>query len=324
MNKPEFIIILINFNNFNDTIECLESIFKSKEDFKVVVIDNSTTQDPINQLELWANGEIIEIETKYPDLVYPLEKKPIEYIKHNEDDFYKKPIEKKLTLVKANKNKGFAAANNIALKNINAYNSSETIIWILNNDTLITNTCIKKIKKEAEKIRNNDLFGTPLIDYDSNKLQAIGGKFNPFTGNSKIIGHSQELKEYSNLIKKKIDFPIGASMIIKNSFLDTIGFMNESYFLFFEELDWSYKLKKNKGIVKILDVLGVYHKQGGSTASKNYNKISPFIMETYIRSKLTFAQLHLKKHKLFIYLYTLCITLPKYFKKNIILFVFSL
>ena len=100
-------IVLLNYNGSRDTVECLESVLNlAYPNFQIIVIDNSSDEDSIIYLKSWAVGEITGIESKYKDIVYPLESKPVGYKFYLEDVFEQlsTEIDEKLIFVKANEN----------------------------------------------------------------------------------------------------------------------------------------------------------------------------------------------------------------------------
>jgi len=72
-------IVLLNYNGFLDTMECLESLLKlDYENFQVIVVDNSETQESFENLTNWAIGNLEVKESLFENLVLPLEQKPID------------------------------------------------------------------------------------------------------------------------------------------------------------------------------------------------------------------------------------------------------
>ena len=82
-------IILVNWNGWEDTIECLETALKQDYgSYDVVLVDNGSDDQSIERIKEWANLETFQIETKFPQLVYPIADRPvnIEIIKEFADD----------------------------------------------------------------------------------------------------------------------------------------------------------------------------------------------------------------------------------------------
>lgn len=89
-------------------------------------------------------------------------------------------------------------------------------------------------------------------------IQAVGGKVNKFFGTTSHI---------TNKHVNKIDYVVGASCLISSEVLNTVGLLDEDYFLYYEDVDYSYKVK-NKGykLGFCFDSI-VYHKIGASTGA---------------------------------------------------------
>lgn len=298
MNKKVY-IVLLNYNNSEDSIECLESILKLHyTNYQIIIIDNSETLQYFKELQLWAEGQslsFLSIDEKY----FLLESK-----------------KEKILFVKAEENKGFAAGNNLALQYILNQKEQDSYIWLLNNDTVLEKNSLTDIVSQIDKqdISNSKIiYGTALLEYDNPaKVQTLGGLYHPKTGLTSHLGEGISINEAIlnfDKIVEKASYPIGASMIIKYTDLESIGLLSEDYFLFYEELDWISRAKQNGGSLKILPVFGIYHKQGNSTKSKINEQKSEFIDLVSMNSRITFAKKYNRKNLGFIYLSILTLTI---------------
>lgn len=289
-------IVHLNYNGFLDTIECLESVLKLHyENFQIIVVDNSETAEPFENLTNWAIGNLEVKESLFENLVFPLEQKPIDFCTISEEKFLDKELNPKIIFVKAYQNKGFAAGNNIALKYILKFGTPDSYIWLLNNDTVVDKEALSIIVEQMSLHQGEKcIYGTPLLDYyNPTTIQLIGGVYNKNTGLSSHFGEGNAKEDYENNfdeVVKKIDYPTGASMLIKMPFLKELGLLSEDYFLFFEELDWVSRAKVIGGKVLILNCFGVFHKQGESTKSKFKEKKSEFIDLVSLNSRILFAR----------------------------------
>ncbi|MHA7059254.1 glycosyltransferase family 2 protein [Aquimarina sp. M1] len=321
--KNKFYIILVNFNGLQDTIECLESLYHFEDqNFHIIIIDNSNLYNDFDDLKNWASGEKqFEINTTFPQYVKPLIGKSLDYVSLQEEDLENKFFEQKLLIVKAKENKGFAAANNIALHYIKKFGSSDNYIWLLNNDTIVAPDTLHQIKEKLKNISKkeieNTLLGTPLLEYDQpSKIQTIGGKYHKFSGITSHLGEGRSPIDNIKINNYKVDYPIGASMIISIAFIKKVGLLNEEYFLFFEELDWAERAKKIGGKVRVLDVFGVYHKQGKSTLSVEKNKKTDFIDLTSLRNRILFSKRYYKNYLWSVKFFILTVTIFRRFKSG--------
>jgi GT2 family glycosyltransferase len=310
-------IVLLNYNGFLDTTECLESVLKLDYDnFQIIVVDNSETAEPFVNLTNWALGNLEDKESLFENLVFPLEQKRVNFCIISEDYFLEKELNHKIVFVKANLNKGFAAGNNIALKYILKFGTPDSYIWLLNNDTVVDKEALSIIVEQMSLHQEEKcIYGTPLLDYyNPTTIQLIGGVYNKKTGLSSHFGEGNAKDDYEtnfDEVVKKIDYPTGASMLIKMSFLRELGLLNEDYFLFFEELDWVSRAKVIGGKVSILNCFGVFHKQGESTKSKFKEKKSEFIDLVSLNSRILFARKFKKGNLPLIQLSILTLTLGK-------------
>ncbi|WP_299259046.1 glycosyltransferase family 2 protein [uncultured Aquimarina sp.] len=316
--KYKFYILIVNYNGYQDTIECLESLYHlGNQNFQTIVIDNSNLDNDFDHLRAWANGEMsFESDTNFPQYVKPLVNKPIDYISLQEEKLEKQVFGEKLLIVKAKENKGFAVANNIALRYIQKFGSSDDYIWLLNNDTVVASDTMNQIKEQLKRISREEiestLFGTPLREYyEPIKIQTIGGKYHRLSGITSHIGEGLSYTDDFKIDNYKIDYPIGASMIFSMAFLRQVGLMNEEYFLFFEELDWVERAKKIGGKTSIIPVFGVFHKHGKSTLSKNKKQKTEFIDLLSLRNRILFSRKYFKNYLWTVKLFILTVTVLK-------------
>jgi len=94
-------IVLLNYNGFLDTMECLESVLKlDYENFQIIVVDNSETQAPFENLINWALGNLTVKETAFENLVFPLMQKPVDFCTISEEEFLDKELNHKIVFVK--------------------------------------------------------------------------------------------------------------------------------------------------------------------------------------------------------------------------------
>ena len=90
-NWPKVAIIILNWNGWKDTIECLESVFRNTyPNYQVIVVDNGSTDGSIEKIQSWAEGkqEVLTPEPNHPlyYLSHPSVEKPIPYIYYNREE----------------------------------------------------------------------------------------------------------------------------------------------------------------------------------------------------------------------------------------------
>lgn len=143
-------IIILNFNNPDITIECLESIKRlSFDEYRVILVDNASKDNSVT-------------------IFY-------EYMQVAHD----------IIFLKNKENKGYAAGNNVALKYAMKQKDMK-YCWILNNDTIVNNDALTRLYEFMESNQDVGICGSKLIyDWDRNKIQGYGGYFNPVLATSR-------------------------------------------------------------------------------------------------------------------------------------------
>ncbi|RMD45130.1 MAG: glycosyltransferase family 2 protein, partial [Aquificota bacterium] len=265
MEIPKVYIIILNYNGWKDTVECLESVFRlDYPNYQVVVVDNASTDESFQVIKKWANGEIdvwLLKDNPLRNLVYPPVKKPIplecldgkkfektQCIVRNMPDIggVNTTTKEPLIIIQSMENLGYAGGNNLGIKYALCKNDFD-YIWILNNDTVVTKDALKELVSCAKHKKEKSYpLGSVLLYYDKpNTIQAVGGRFSNFVGaGSHIFAGEKFTQKIKEKIKKlKIDYPVGASLFISKKFIKEVGLLDEDYFIYFEEIDLSYRGK---------------------------------------------------------------------------------
>lgn len=234
MSSPRVAIVILNWNGWKDTIECLESVFQiNYPNYYVVLVDNHSTDDSIKKIIAYANGKI-NVESDFFD--YSSHNKPLNYqiLKKSETDHISS--DKELTLIINDKNDGFAEGNNIgiryALRNLEA-----NYVLLLNNDTVVDKCFLDPLIKEGEISDKIGLLGPKIYYYDNpDVIWCVGGKIDWKLARGLHVGN-QELDHGQYQTKTHFDYISGASLLIKKELLEDVGLIDEKYFLYFEETD---------------------------------------------------------------------------------------
>lgn len=264
-------VIVVNYRGTQDTIECLESLLKSDYPyFQIIVVDNSEKNEFVAQLEGWVKGNHISIQTRFPHLVFPLEKKPISAVFVEGEDFaVNSAYDHKLIIVRSASNRGFAAANNLALQYMLRQNDFN-FAWLLNNDTVVEKGTLSSLVKCAQADLTTGILGSKLLLYNQpDCLQAVGGRYNRWLGKVKEIGFKERDLGQWDECKPILDYVIGASMLVRKEFIETVGIMEEEYFLYYEELDWAIRGNRKGWRSGFSPYARVYHKMGASINKEN-------------------------------------------------------
>jgi hypothetical protein len=272
---PKVYIILLNWNGWRDTIECLESVLRLNYDsFKVIVCDNASEDGSLDRIAEWAGGSIAAgcSNPELLSLTSPPFPKPIPFLRMGTGERLSlKMRSEKLFLVQTGANLGFAGGNNVGLRL--ALDAGDLdYAWLLNNDTVVDPLALAALVEKMQRRPDAGICGSTLLYYDKPRLvQARGGSiYNPWTarGGQIDLGRIDDHLPDCAAIESRTKYVVGASMMTSRLFLERIGLMNEQYFLFFEEIDWATRAKGKFSLAYCPESI-VYHKEGASIGSSS-------------------------------------------------------
>lgn len=290
MQNHKVYIVILNWNSWKDTIECIESVIKSDyPNFQIIVVDNDSKDNSLEYIKKYFQRQIFPDTSniKLRDLVTPFSEN-IPYIFLSEEEAIKDNAIKKgdikispeklhypVILIKNNFNYGFGKGINTALKFI-LNRGDAKYIWLLNNDSIVEKNTLSKLVHLAETDNMIGFVGSVIRYYHKPEIiQAIGGgKFYPILGMGKLYMKNKHISVLNNInpqeVNKYLDYLMGASLLIKNEVLKDVGLFDEDYFLYAEELDLITRgRKKGWKLAVSLDSF-IYHKESASTKDKRW------------------------------------------------------
>ncbi|HDD44960.1 MAG TPA: glycosyltransferase [Candidatus Desulfofervidus auxilii] len=230
-------IILIHYKDINNILECLNSIYKNNYDhYQIIIIDNNSKIDPFQKLSSLARKEKKEfLECNINHFHYPQEL-----------------FKKELILIRSKENLGFAGGNNLGIKY--ALNCGADYIWLLNDDTVIEKNALIELVKLAETDKKIGLIASKLYCYNNPEKVQYNGEKAIYEGMDDIKGE----------LPKPTNFASGCSLFMRREFIEKVGFLDEDYFLYFEDNDISARALKAGWKVYYNPYSKVYHKGGVS------------------------------------------------------------
>ncbi|MDR2040189.1 MAG: glycosyltransferase family 2 protein [Bacteroidales bacterium] len=207
-------------------------------------------------------------------------------------------------------NLGFAGGNNIALKEANG-----NYIYLLNNDTVIPEgnpECLVTVLADDPAIG----VVCPKIKFysDPDIIQFAGyTEMSEYTFRNRSIGYAEPDNGQYDL-RRETAFAHGAAMMLKREVIEKTGLMNEHYFLYYEELDWSRRIRsKGYRIVYIPDTY-ILHKEALSTGKNS--SLQVYYMN---RNRVLYVKCNTSgMQKIISIIYQLLVVMPK----NMLKFLF--
>ena len=205
--------------------------------------------------------------------------------------------------IRSEQNLGFAGGNNIGIRQ-----AAGKYIFLINNDTFIEEDGLAYL---TERLESNPKTGavSPKIRFafPPRNIQFAG--FTPLsyvTLRNKSIGFGcPDNGEFD--IPHPSPYLHGAAMMLKKEAIEKAGLMSESYFLYYEEMDWCVKLSRAGYKLWYEPRCTIFHKESQSTG-----QASPLQTFYITRNRLLFAQRNLQgTERVLSILYQLTIVIPK-------------
>jgi len=252
--------VVVNYHRQQDTIECLESLFRSKinnNEFKIVLVENESRE-----------SEVKKFKQLFPGL----------------------------QVIENKKNCGFAKGNNLGIKYSLQHGADYLVL--VNNDALVKKDCISTLIDVFEKNPDVGIVGPKIYfargfeyhqdRYSKEELGKViwyaGGKVD--WGN--ILGSHRGLDEVDKGQYNKAgvtEFVSGCCMAVKKELFEKIGYLAEEYFLYMEDLDFNIRAQKAGFKIYYQPDAIVWHKNLGTT-KKSINEKQQYY---YTRNRMIFG-----------------------------------
>lgn len=291
-------VVLVNWNGWKDTIECLESLLRlANQEFHVIVCDNGSENSSIEKILSWSQGKQrvaldgppwTEIGTSSRRRREP----SIQVIDHNHFPHLSTPPV--VTIIDLKKNLGFAGACNVGIR-LGCSDPHAQYIWLLNNDTVVDPYALDSLMARMRSDRSIGNLGSCLLYYDRpDTVQSLGGWYSPWVANGGYIGVGLARNNLPSIaeIERKMSYVAGASMFVPVGVLTDIGEMSEDYFLYYEEFDWAMRLK-GKYRQSVCLESRVYHKEGASIGTNSRGRASDTSLYYLGINQLRFTAKHM-------------------------------
>jgi len=245
MKRVDVSIVIVSFNTRDLTIECIGSVVRTikKSSYEVIVVDNNSEDDSV---------------------------KEISNFKFQISNF---------KLIKNKENVGFSRANNIGVKE-----ASGRFVLFLNSDTVVYGNTIDGMVEFMD--RNKDAgAATCFVRLPNGKLDDAAHRGFPtpwralshFSGSSKIFKKSKLFAGYSlghlDLNKThEIDALAGAFMLVRREAGEQVGWWDEDFFWYGDDLDFCYRLKGKQWKIYFVPEFEILHYKGASGGIKKHSK----------------------------------------------------
>lgn len=246
-------IIIVSFNTKDITKDCIESVVAKTKSIKyeIIVIDNDSKDGSVELLK--------KLSRKYP-----------------------------IKLVAKRKNLGFGKANNVGMKM-----AKGKYVLLLNSDTILKNNVLKEMVDWMDENKKVGVSTCALKNKDGS-LQGTGGYFpnllqvfswmffiEDIPIIDKIIKPFHPMHPHSPFYKgegffkkpHKQDWVTGAYMLFRKDIIDQVGYFDDDYFMYVEEVDYCWRIKSKGWEVWYLPQWSIIH-LGGASSTKEFPILS--------------------------------------------------
>jgi Predicted glycosyltransferases len=214
-------VIILNWNRWKDTVSCLESfsgLGVGGIDLDIVVVDNNSTDDSVERIKAF-------------------------------------PARFRVEVVENSENLGFAEGNNVGMRY--AVSRGADYVMVLNNDTLVEKNLVTKllsvfsVEKKVGVVSPKIYFAKGFEFHKDRYLNKDLGKVIWYAGGKvdweNVMGINMGVDEVDRGqfdSFKEMDFATGCCSLFPSSVLKKVGFYDRRYFMYFEDVDLSMRIKK--------------------------------------------------------------------------------
>jgi GT2 family glycosyltransferase len=231
-------IVIVNWNGYKDTSVCLSSLAKLRRkniDVETIVVDNGSVND-----------SAVVIARDFPGV----------------------------TLLKLDVNRGFTGGNNVGITY--AMKRGADFVWLLNNDTIVDPDALSILDAFTQDdvgIAGSKIYFAPGHEYHKTR----------YTGKERgrVFWYAGGLVDWANVYAShrgvdEVDqgqydraietpFVTGCSMMIKRSVIDSVGLLDDAYYLYLEDLDYCLRAKRAGFRLMYQPTSVIWHVNAGSS-----------------------------------------------------------
>ena len=236
------IISILHYEKTQDTLECLNSVLRSNLEgieIRTYVLDNGSSE------------KLVIDSKKYSQIG--------------------------LVVLRSDKNTGFTGGHNLIYEKIQDMNFD--YLLLLNNDSLLSEDCLKKLIKGSKK----ELVGAVVPKIYFTKGKEFHKDRYKESEKGKVIWYAGGLIDWDNVqsIHRGVDevdvgqydesceinFATGACLLIKKEVIKKVGLFDERYFLYYEDADLSMRIVKSSFRILYYPEAYMWHNNAGSSSS---------------------------------------------------------
>jgi GT2 family glycosyltransferase len=248
VTQPQVAIIVLNWNNVHDTLDCLRCLAHlDYSHYKILVVDNGSNDD-----------SVLTIHANFPEI----------------------PI------LETGENLGYAGGNNVGIHH--ALKDGAEFICILNNDVIVEPAFLTPLLNALEADPRAGIATSLIVDIrDKTRVWSLGACVDWKTGSVQRLEANKPVAELTNLKPFEVSIAPGSAMLVKRAVFEKAGFLDERYFLYYEEADWCIGVRKaGFKILAVPEACVIHH------VSATLGQASPVTDYYMARNRIHFIRRH--------------------------------
>ena len=242
-------IVIVNYCTYDLTKQCIKSVISKDHPFKyeIYVVDNASTDGSLERLQ---------------------------------EDFSKELSCDLIRFIANTENKGFAYANNKAIIQTDA-----RYVLLLNSDTVIKDNCLEECLNYMETNENIGALGCKVLlaDYTLDKacrrsFPDLDVSFYRMVGLSRLFPKNRHFGRYNLTYLNEnetyeVDCITGAFMMVRSTTIKQVGLLDETFFMYGEDIDWCYRIKAAGWKIVYYSPAKIVHYKGASSTKNEKPKL---------------------------------------------------
>lgn len=251
MEFPLTYIVVLTWNGWNDTEECLRSLVPvAANGIRVLLVDNGS-----------ADGTPEKVRRAFPEV----------------------------EVIENGNNLGFPGGNNVGIRE--ALSKGANFVILLNNDTVVDKDFARELLSVAVQDKKVGMATSKIYFYDRPEtIWFAGGDFSTWTGRSRHEGYGEvDRGQYDNAVE--IGRPCGCSLLVTRAFLEDVGLLDEDLFLYGEEIDWALRARQKGYQSVLAPRSKVWHKWASGTGGAQSGNYLYYTVRNMLRVLNTHARI---------------------------------
>ena len=251
MEFPLTYIIVLTWNGWNDTEECLRSLVPvAASGIRILLVDNGSV-----------DGTPEKVRRAFPEV----------------------------EVIENGKNLGFPGGNNVGIRE--ALSKGANFVILLNNDTVVDKDFARELLSVAVQDKKVGMATSKIYFYDRPEtIWFAGGDVSTWTGRSRHEGYGEvDRGQYDNTVE--VGRPCGCSLLVTRAFLEDVGLLDEDLFLYGEEIDWALRARQKGYQSILAPRSKVWHKWASGTGGAQSGNYLYYTVRNMLRVLNTHARI---------------------------------